>query len=120
MMKFENTERYTATDRIRVVSNEIIHEYPMLNAEDVMKISALCDIVFDDVDEDVIFRRYYYILLVIKDNLAVSKKVFDDMCKYCKDCLKDRLNRILYTDLERFFNGELENFPVIGDYYGNE
>ena len=119
-MKFENTEHCTATDRIRVVSKEILVEYSDLTAEETMKIAALCDIVFDEVDEDVIFRRYYYMLLVLNDNIELSKKIYSDMCKYCKDCLKDRLNRILYADIERYFNGELENFPIIGDYYGNE
>lgn len=119
-MRFDNTEHCTLSDRIRIVGRELFEEYFDLTVDDAMKIAALCDVVYDEVDADVIFRRYYYMLFVLRDNVELSKRVYSDMCKYCKDCLNDRLNCYLYEDLEKYFNGEIKSFPIIGDYYGDE
>ena len=106
MMKFEKTEYCDAHERIKIVGKEILYEYPSLDVGDVMKISSLCDIVSDDVNEDVIFRRYYYILFIIYNkDIELSKKIFFDMKKYCKGCLKDKLNEYLYDDIEKYYNG---------------
>ena len=40
------------------------------------------------------------------------------MKKYCKGCLKDKLNNYLYNDVEKYYNGEIDTFPKISDYYG--
>lgn len=120
MMKFEKTEYCDVSERIRIVGKELLYEYPSLEVDDVMKIASLCDIVSNDVDEDVIFRRYYYILFVINNkNIELSKNVYSDMKKYCKGCLKDNLNKYLYDDIEKYYDGVIDVFPKISDYYGD-
>ena len=120
MMKFQSTEHLSTTERLKVVTKEIIKEYPNLNDDDILKIVGLCDIVFDKITEDVIFRRYYYMLLVIKDDKENFDIIYKDMKKYCNEGIKDKLNRYLYADIERYINGEIESFPMISDYYGDE
>ena len=119
MMKFQKTDYCDASERIKIVGKELLYEYPKLNVDDVMKIASLCDIVSDNVDEDTIFRRYYYILFVMYNtDIDLSKNIFTDMKKYCKGCLKDKLNNYLYNDVEKYYNGEIDTFPKISDYYG--
>jgi hypothetical protein len=118
-MKFQNTERCSTTERLKIVSSEIIDMYPKLSSESILKIAGLCDIVSDNVDCDVMFRRYYYMLLVLRDDKYNFDIVYKDMKKYCKDSLNDKLNNYLYNDIEKFCNGKLDSFPMISDYYGN-
>ena len=120
MMKFQNTERCSITDRLKIVSNEIVDMYPKLGSDNILKIASLCDTVSDDVNCDVIFRRYYYMLLVLKDDKYNFDIVYKDMKKYCKGCLSNELNNYLYNDIEKYCNGKLDSFPMISDYYGKE
>jgi len=119
MMKFESTERLNVADRLRTVSNEIIEMYPKISSDNILKIAGLCDIVSDKVNSDIIFRRYYYILFVIQDDEFNFDIVYNDMIKLCTD-LKDELNIYLYNDIIKFANNELNSFPMISDYYGEE
>lgn len=117
MMNFQNTERCSVTERLKIVSNEIIGSYPKINSDDILKIASLCDIVTDNVDSDVIFRRYYYILFVIQNDTYNFETVYNDMKRFCKK-LKNDLNKNLYNDIERYYDGILDTFPMISDYYG--
>ena len=119
MMKFQSTANLSVTDRLRVVSNEIINEYPKINSNDILKIAGLCDIVTDKVDYDTIFRRYYYILLVILNDEDNFNIVYNDMLKYCNN-LNSELNNYLFDDIIKYVNNELDSFPLISDYYGEE
>lgn len=118
MMKFQNTEHLSVTDRLRVVSKEILLAYPLLSDDDILKIASLCDVVSDTVDEDVIFKRYYYILFIIQDDKTIFDIIYNDMKKYCGNNIKDNLNKYLYDDINKYYNGEIECFPMISDYYG--
>lgn len=120
MMKFQNTERCSITDRLRIVSNEILEMYPKISSDNILKIASLCDIVSDNVDTDVIFRRYYYILLVIQDDKSNFDIVYKDMKRFCGKELDNDLNKYLYDDIEKYVNGELDSFPMISEYYGEE
>lgn len=120
MMEFQSTERCSITERLKIVSNEIINKYPSINSDDILKIASLCDIVSDNVDCDVIFRRYYYMLFVLQDDKANFDIVYKDMKKYCDKSLNNKLNMYLYDDIEKYVNGELDKFPMISDYYGEE
>lgn len=117
MMSFQNTERCSVTERLKIVSNEIIGSYPEINSDDILKIASLCDVVTDNVDNDVIFRRYYYILFIIQNDNYNFDIVYNDMKRICKK-LKNELNKSLYNDIEKYYDGVLESFPMISDYYG--
>ena len=120
MMKFQNTERCSVTDRLRIVSSEILEMYPKIGSENILKIASLCDIVSDNVDTDIIFRRYYYILLVIQDDKPNFDIVYKDMKRFCGKDFNNKLNNYLYNDIEKYVNGELDSFPMISKYYGEE
>ena len=117
MMSFQNTERCSVTERLKIVSNEIIGSYPEINSDDILKIASLCDVVTDNVDNDVIFRRYYYILFIIQNDNYNFDIVYNDMKRICKK-LKNELNKSLYNDIENYYDGVLDSFPMISDYYG--
>ena len=117
MMSFQNTERCSVTERLKIVSNEIIGSYPEINSDDILKIASLCDVVTDNVDNDVIFRRYYYILFIIQNDNYNFDIVYNDMKRICKK-LKNELNKSLYNDIEMYYDGVLDSFPMISDYYG--
>ncbi len=117
MMSFQNTERCSVTERLKIVSNEIIGSYPEINSDDILKIASLCDVVTDNVDNDVIFRRYYYILFIIQNDNYNFDIVYNDMKRICKK-LKNELNKSLYNDIEKYYDGVLDSFPMISDYYG--
>jgi len=119
MMTFQNTERCSITERLKIVSTEIVSSYPKISSDDILKIAGLCDIVGDNVDSDVVFRRYYYILLVIKDDIYNFDIVYKDMKKFCKG-LKNDLNKNLFNDICNYYDGNINSFPIISDYYGEE
>lgn len=120
MMSFQNTERCSVTERLKIVSNEIIGSYPEINSDDILKIASLCDVVTDNVDNDVIFRRYYYILFIIQNDKSNFDIVYKDMKRYCDKSFNNKLNSYLYDDIQKYVDGELESFPMISDYYGVE
>jgi len=118
MMSFQSTERCSVTEKLKIISNEIADAYPQIGSDNILKIASLCDIVNDNVGCDDIFRRYYYILLVIQKDKSNFDIVHKDMIRFCDKKFKNELNNYLYNDIERYVNGELDSFPMITDYYG--
>lgn len=117
MMKFENVEGKNVVEQINIISTEIMEEYPTVDPQDVIKIAALCETVGDEVTEDDIFRRYYYILLYLGKGYPLYNKIFLDMNSICFNKLKDNINNLIYNDIVRYNNNEILSFPKICDYY---
>lgn len=116
-MKFQNTDCCTSIERLKIVSDEILQEYPNLQSDDILKIACLCDFVSKNADNDDIFRRFYYILLVIKDDKYNFDIIYNDMLNKCRPLFNDNLNKYLYDDVVKYYNGEITSFPMISDYY---
>ena len=117
MMRFEKTTNYSIPKRIEIVSKEILLEYPMIHPDDAVEIASACCFVPDNITQDDVFRRYYYILNSIYMNYNKANIVYNDMLKYCSEGLEDSVNIELFNDLAAYFNGELESFPIISKYY---
>lgn len=117
MMKFKNNENCTFAERVSMISREILKEYPTINVNDAIRISSLCDTTGKVVDEDVIFRRYYYILWILGINNPLYSKIFKDMKRYCDGSLKNDLNKVLYDEIVKYDNNEIDEFPIISNFY---
>ena len=118
MMKFRNVETLSPKEKVTNISIEILNEYPEIGTDLSIKIAALCDPVDDVVDEDVIFKRYYYILWKLGKSHPLFDKVLRDMKNLCAGSLKDEINKSLYEEIIKYDNNEISNFPSISDYYG--
>jgi hypothetical protein len=42
------------------------------------------------------------------------------MKRFCGKDFNSKLNSYLYNDIEKYVNGELDSFPMISKYYGEE
>lgn len=117
MMKFENVETLTPEEKVKTIGIEILKEYPEIGTELSIEIAALCDPVDDEIDEDVIFKRYYYILWELGKNHPIFDKVLRDMKNHCAGSLKDEINQSLYEEIIKYDNNEISKFSSISDYY---
>lgn len=117
MMKFESVEDKDIIEKINIISNEIMDEYPTIDTQDIYKIASLCETVGDRVTIDDKFKRYYYMLLYLGKNHFLYDKIFFDMYSICSNKLEDELNKMIFEDIIKYNNGEISSFPKIIDYY---
>ena len=118
-MKCQKNSHLNLKDRLELVSYEILEEFPRLSVEDSVKVATFYDIIMDDqVNADILFRRYYYLMYVLGGkNCSLFEEFLLHMKNNCSLELKDPLNQLLYEDIIKYNQNELDVFPCISQYY---
>ena len=116
-MKFEYNSDKNIEERIKLISNEIINEYPEIDIGSAKKIAVLDNPIDDKLTDDDRFYRYYMIMLVITKNHSSYMSVFNDALNVYKRGLKNDVLISAMNEIIKFNNGERQTFPILSEFY---
>lgn len=80
-MKYAYNGNLDELDRIKLVINEIINEYPQIKIEDAKEAAMLEGKISEDKNIDMEFNRLYNIMLVTSNNKEIVGDIYPDLIK---------------------------------------
>lgn len=96
-MDFSYNAHLLLKERIEDVQKDIIKKYPFINCKQATKIAKLEGAISEKANFDIIFTRYYNILIILKDNKNLYNIVLKDFINICKN---NYIDEEKYTLLE--------------------
>lgn len=113
-MKYEYNGNLTEEERINLVANEIINEYPVIDIE-AAKVAAMFEgKISKNITANDKLNRLYNIMLVNQNNKIINAKIFKDYLAIIKDNkngVSDKYIDIVDKIINYFSNDTI--FPII-------
>ena len=117
-MMFEYNENLNKEERIQLVSNEIRKQYPLLDDENAIYMSAILSSPVDDKPtNDEKFERYYHLLHNIAPNNKEFLHIFNDLYNVYEDGIEKQQYNECTEEIIKFISGERFDFPHITEFY---
>ena len=117
MMRFEYNSDCTLEERIKIVKDEIMDDYPSISEADAKMIASLCGPVEDKVSNDEIFERYYYMMLIIKRNNPAFNGLLREAFDIYNDGLVSQKLSLAMEEIIKYVNDERDTFPLLSEFY---
>ena len=118
-MRFEENSHCDFEEKVNLVIKEIVDAYPDISYEKAKEIAILDETINKPADNDIKFMRFYYMLLVLKQNLKYKKELFVEMFNLANSGLKDQKLYYIFNEIYNFMSGKRVDFPVISEIYEN-
>ena len=116
-MRFEETSLCSFEEKIEIVTKEILDVYPNISKDNAIAIAKLDEPFSGVANNDIKFMRYYYMLLVLNDNLEMRSIIFSEMQNLISEGIEDEKLFQLMDEINRYMYKERENFPIISEVY---
>ena len=88
-MRYEYNGNLLEDDRINLVAEEIIEQYPQISFEMAKEVAMLEGRISNDKNIEMEFNRLYNIMLVMNGNKMIVKVVYEDLINSLKNNLED-------------------------------
>ena len=118
-MRFEENSHYSYDERVDLVAKEITDAFPNISKKQAIEIAKLDEPINNQVNNDNKFIRYYYMLLILHNNLELKNIIYQKMQNIINDGLEDNLLFELMDEITKFICNEREDFPIISEIYNN-
>jgi len=116
MMRFEYNYDCSLEERIDIVKKEILDDYPSIKDSDAKMIASLVRPIEDKVSNDEIFERYYYMLMILRNDNPTFMKLYKEVLDIYNDGLNNK-NTLAMKEICKYVNSEREEFPLLCEFY---
>lgn len=118
-MKFEYNGNLDYMDRVKLVSNEIIEEYPEIGIDEAKMAAILEDVITTKPTNEIKFKRLYNILFATQYNKTIFNHVLVDIKQIYDLGNNTKLMDSIMNEVARYVLGQRVNFPIISEFYLN-
>ena len=112
-MKFEYNKDLLFEERVRLVTKEILSEYPLISAQSAKEAASLATPIDDKVLPEDKLDRYYFIMKIIGNKHDEFSHVFNDAFEVYQNGIRDDKYNTLMENIIKYMKGEMEVFPEI-------
>lgn len=116
-MRFEYNSNLLFSDRLKLVTQEILDEYPLISKDYALIAASLSSTVDDRSTNDDKFDRYYYLLKIIGRDNEEFPHVFNDLFNLYQQGFNKNINNLLTLSIIDYATGNREKFPELFEYY---
>ena len=121
-MNFEYNGNLLEDERIEKVAQDIRKQYPEISLQQARNIAMLEGPISTPCDLPMFFERYYHIMLIMKDEKELVKKVFDDLILVLernREHPKIEHYKTVLIEILSYLNG-LREFPYLKEFKDEE
>ena len=115
-MEFEYNGNLNYMDRVKLVSNEIIRQYPEIEVESAMLAASLEDLITTNPTNEMKFKRLYNILFAVQNNKSIFNHVLIDIKNIYDLGYNSNLVESMMNELIRFIVHDRIDFPVMSEF----
>ena len=115
-MKFEYNGNLDYNDRVKLVANEIINEYPQIGIEEARLSAILEDVITTNPTNEIKFKRLYNILFATQYNKSIFNHVLMDMKQIYDLGDNSKLMDSIMNEVVEYVLGQRVNFPIISEF----
>ena len=105
-MNYDYNANLSFEERVSIIKNEIIKEYPMIDNDSALKIASIELPIDNDDIENSRYRRLSNILYFYRDNELIKNKVINDML----------INYKLIKGKNKKIDNYIENIVIYKEY----
>ena len=115
-MEFEYNGNLNYKDRVTLVSNEIIRQYPEIEVESARLAASLEDVITTKPTNEIRFKRLYNILFAVQNDKPIFNHVLVDIKKVYDLGYNSNLIESMMNELIRFVMHDRVDFPIISEF----
>ena len=116
-MRFQYNDNLNMIERIRLVSDEIKHNYPLIDENSAIMAATLSSPIDDKPTNSDKFERYYYMLMYLKPTSPEYSHVFNDLYDVYEDGIENRAYNDCMVEVINYVSHKRDNFPLLQDFY---
>ncbi len=116
-MKFEYNENLSLVQRIKLVSKEIIKNYPLIDPDAATMSAILSSSVDDKPTNSEKFERYYFILMYLDPTNDEYIHVFNDLYDVYEAGIEDGRYSDCVEEIIRYMAHDRDTFPLLDEFY---
>ena len=115
-MQFEYNGNLDYKDRVKLVANEIIREYPEIEVESARLAASLEDVITTTSTNEIKFKRLYNILFAVQNNKSIFNHVLVDIKNIYELGCNSNIIESMMNELVRFVMKERMDFPILSEF----
>ena len=114
-MRFEYNSNLLFSDRLKLVTQEILDEYPLISKDYALIAASLSSTVDDRSTNDDKFDRYYFIMKFIGKNHDEFSHVFNDSYNLYKEGFQKDIYNKAMLNIINYASSDSSFFPELLD-----
>lgn len=115
-MEFEYNGNLNYMDRVKLVANEIIRQYPEIEVESARLAASLEDVITTNPTNEIKFKRLYNILFAVQNNKSIFNHVLVDIKNIYDLGCNSNLIEAMMNELIRFVAHDRIDFPIMSEF----
>ena len=116
-MEFAYNEDLSLVQKIKIVTDEIVKHYPLIDVN-AAKMSAILSTSIDDkpTNSDK-FERYYFLMMYLDPMNHEYIHIFNDMVDVYESGIEDDKYRNCMEEIIKYFSNQRSTFPLLEEFY---
>ena len=116
-MKFEYNANLSMVQRIKLVTDEIMKHYPLIDPSAAKMSAILSSSIDDKPTNSEKFERYYFLLMYLNPNNDEYIHVFNDMYNVYESGIEEEQYSNCMEEIIKYFSHTRETFPLLEEFY---